>query len=46
MRITTFLNQTIGLPGLWVKGLRMERPRGEKAEVLVIEIRRRFHLLT
>jgi transposase len=46
MRITTFLNQTIGLAGLWVKGLRMEKPRGEKAEVLVIEIRRRFHLLT
>jgi len=35
MRITTFLNQTIGLPGLWVNGLRMEKPLGEKADVLL-----------
>lgn len=46
MRITTFLNRTIGLPGLWVKGVRMERPRGQEEEILVVEIGRRFHLLT
>jgi hypothetical protein len=46
MRITTFLNRTIGLVGLWVKGVRFEKPLGEEDEVVVIEIRRRFHLLT
>ena len=46
MRITTFLNRTIGLPGLWVKGLRMEEVPGEEAPILVIEIGRRFRLLT
>jgi len=46
MRITTFLNRTIGLPGLWVKDLRMMDVKGEEAPVLVIEIARRFHLLT
>ncbi len=28
MRITTFLNRTIGLQGLWVKGVRIEEARG------------------
>ena len=46
MRITTFLNRTIGLPGLWVKGVRIEATRGEEAPIVVIEIRRRFHKLT
>lgn len=46
MRLTTFLNRTIGLPGLWVKGLRMEEVSGREAPALVIEIDRRFQLLT
>lgn len=46
MRITTFLNRTIGLPGLWVKGIRFERLQGQDEEILVIEIGRRFQLLT
>jgi transposase len=46
MRITSFLNRTIGLPGLWVKGIRMGTVPGEESPTLVIEIRRRFHLLT
>ena len=45
MRITTFLNRTIGLPGLWVKGVRIET-RGAETPIVVIEIRRRFHKLT
>ena len=46
MRITTFLNRTIGLPGLWVKGVRIVPARGEGDPILVIEIERRFRLLT
>jgi transposase len=46
MRITTFLNRTIGLVGLWVKGMQFEKPLGKEGEVVVIEIRRRFQLLT
>ena len=46
MRITTFLNRTIGLPGLWVKGVRIEATRGEETPIVVIEIGRRFHKLT
>lgn len=46
MRITTFLNRTIGLPGLWVKGVRIEEAPGEEAPIVVIEIQRRFQLLT
>lgn len=46
MRITTFLNRTIGLPGLWVKGVRMETAQGEEGPTVVIEIERRFQRLT
>jgi transposase len=46
MRITTFLNRTIRLPGLWVKNVRMVEVTGEEAPILVVEIRRRFELLT
>ena len=34
MRITTFLNRTIGLPGLWVKGVRIEGPGARKRRSL------------
>jgi len=40
VRVTTFLNRMIGLPGLRVKRIR------EEGQVLVIEIDRRFQLLT
>ncbi|MCP3996181.1 MAG: ISL3 family transposase [bacterium] len=40
MRVQTLLNRLLHLPGLWVRGLRFEDDR------LVIEIRRRFQLLT
>lgn len=40
MRIQTFLNRLLHLPGLWVRGVRFEGDR------LIISIRRRFHLLT
>lgn len=46
MRITSFLNGTIGLPGLWVKGVRIEAAWGKEAPVVVIEIWRRFRKLT
>ena len=46
MRITTFLNGTIGLPGLWVKGIRVVAGSGGEAPTVVIEIRRRFRKLT
>ena len=46
MRITTFLNRRIGLPGLWVKGVRIEEAGGGEAAHVVIEIRRRFQKLT
>ena len=46
MRITTFLNRTIGLPGLWVKGVRIEPGRGGEDPIMVVEIERRFRLLT
>lgn len=40
MRVTTLLNKLLKLQGLWVKGIRFE------GADLVIEIRRRFRLLT
>lgn len=40
MRIQTFLNRLLHLPGLWVRGVRFEGDR------LIIPIRRRFRLLT
>ncbi len=39
MRVQTLLNQLLRLPGLWVRGVRLEQHR------LIIQIRRRFHLL-
>lgn len=46
MRVTTLLNRTLGLPGLWVKGIRFQEEREREGAVLVIEIGRRFELLT
>ena len=40
MRVTTLLNKLLKLQGLWVKGIRFE------GDELVIEVRRRFRLLT
>lgn len=40
MRITTVLNKLLKLPGLWVRGIRIHD------DTLVIEVRRRFRLLT
>jgi len=40
MRVQTFLNRLLHLPGLWVQGVRFEGDR------LIISIRRRFRLLT
>jgi transposase len=40
MRVTTLLNKLLNLQGLWVTGVRFE------GEAVVIEIRRRFGLLT
>ena len=40
MRVTTLLNRMISLPGFWVKGCRFE------GETLIVEIRRKFELLT
>jgi len=40
MRVQTLLNQILNLPGLWVKGVRLE------GGALIISTRRRFKLLT
>ena len=40
MRVTTLLNKLLKLQGLWVRGVRFD------GECLVIEVRRRFQLLT
>ncbi len=40
MRVQTLLNRLLRLPGLWVRGVRIENHR------LIIAVRRRFHLLT
>ena len=40
MRVTTLLNKLLQLPGLWVQAIRFED------DTLIIEVRRRFQLLT
>ncbi len=40
MRVQTLLNRLLNLPGLWVRGVRLQGDR------LIVEIRRRFRLLT
>ena len=40
MRVQTLLNRLLRLPGMWVRGVRVEQDR------LIIAFRRRFHLLT
>lgn len=46
MRVTTLMNQLLGLPGLRVSGVRFEQEKGKEGSNLVIEVERRFRLLT
>jgi transposase len=46
MRVTTLLNRLLQLPGLRVSGVRFEHETGREEPLLVVEIERRFRLLT
>jgi len=45
-RVTTLMNELLRLPSLRVTGVRVEEEKGREAPILVIEIARRFRLLT
>jgi len=46
MRVTTLMNQVLRLPGLRLTGVLVEEEKGRAAPILVIEIARRFRVLT